>query len=50
MAANSVLNNTPDGGRREDEQVSNSELERNRGALALKLEYKRGDDGNPQSF
>jgi len=46
MAANGVPNNAPDGGRQEDERVSNG---RNRAALASKLEYKRGDR-NPQSF
>ncbi|KXX77142.1 hypothetical protein MMYC01_207570 [Madurella mycetomatis] len=50
MAANGVPNNAPDGGRQEDERVSNGEPERNRAALASKLEYKRGDDGDPQSF
>ncbi|KAK3323695.1 hypothetical protein B0T19DRAFT_402000 [Cercophora scortea] len=50
MAANGVPNNVPDRGRHEDERVSNGEPERNRAALASKLEYKRGDDGNPQSF
>ena len=50
MATNSVLNNTLNKSRQKDNQVSNGEPERNPAALASKLEYKRGDNGNPQSF